>query len=153
MISFIIAFAVNVSATDDLNANEVNALKASLSETARTELNLVDRIRALRTSVEKLPDDFKASGLKSQAEGTFLTKQALLTEVENMELTAADRWSVLLSNTAYLDRTNDSRAFEARRELISIPKAQSDLERRIDEVNLKMRDGELLNLASKVMLH
>lgn len=148
MISLI--FALSLTMSSEVLANPEEAYRISLSVTAREEMNLVEKMRNLRSLVEKLPGGWKASGIKSPV---AVTKESLLTEVEQMELTAADRWTILLNNTAHLDQISDPSAFEARRALQNIPKAQAELSRQIEEVNFKIKDGVLLNLASKVMLH
>lgn len=150
MISLLLAASIQMTA--DIGDPE-NIYRANLSASARQELELVERVRSLRASVEKLPDTWKGSRLGAQPDGGVLTKQSLLHEIENMEFSAAERWSVILNNTAYLDRITDPKAFAARKELLDVPKAQFELRKRIEEVNSKLRDETLSNLASKVMLN
>jgi hypothetical protein len=146
---FSILLAISLSITQDPAPIEMEAYRANLSSATREELALVDKVRALRSSVEKLPEGWKASGLMAET----TSKEALLAEIEGLEFSAAERWSILLNNTAFLDRVSDPKAFEARRELSNVPKLQGEVVSQIERINFKLRDGVLLNLASKVMLH
>lgn len=141
--------ALSISIISDPSPAELEAFRSNLSATTREELGIVEKIKSLRTAIEKLPSDWKASGIETQA----ITKESLIAEIEDLELSAAARWSVLLTNTAYLDRVADPKAFAARRELSSMNKLQADVSKQIEQVNFKMKDGVLLNLASKVMMH
>jgi hypothetical protein len=150
MLSLIIA--LSFQATADMPDPEA-IYRANLSASAREELQLVEKVKALRATIESLPDNWKGARANAQGDGGLLTKQALLAEVESMELSAAERWNVIVSNTAFLDRISEPRAFEARKELLNLPKAQVDLRKRIEELNSKFKDEVLVNLASKVLLN
>lgn len=128
------------------DAADSAATSRSLSFAAREELRLVDKMRNLRTSIEELPEAFKAPGFKNQA---FIGKQDLLKIVENMELESADRWNIILRNTAQLDQNGDS---ADRLALTQLAKVHTELEQKIDEVNLKLRDSLVMNLASQMVL-
>ncbi len=147
-LSFVLAMAL-ASDTGDI---EMQAYQSNLSIAAREELRLVEKVRTLRSQVEKLPDNFKSSPLSFQPSGAALNKLLLLHEVESLELQAAERWSVILNNTAYLDRVSDPNAFEARKELAKLPKSQGNLDKQVEEINLKIKDAFVLNLASQAML-
>jgi len=144
MLTLLLALAIQTPS----DSNTQDSYVASLSLAARVELNLVDKLKILRGSIERLPEKWKTSS-NGQKE---ISKQDLVSELESMELSSAERWSIILSNTAYLDRVSESKAFDARKLLSEMPKLQADLEKRIDELNFKLKDGVLLNLASKVLL-
>jgi len=110
------------------------------------------------------PENWQATGVKSAHEG-ILTKPMLLTEIENMELMAAERWTIILENTARITGSKEVKrlslqgkasseemlANHFRNQLAKIPKIHSDIHQRLDEYNAKLKDGILMNLASKLI--
>jgi len=126
--------------------------QTNLAGIARAELNIVTRLKNLRAATEKLPETWKASGIRGQ-EDRMLTKPYLLTEIENMELLAAERWALIVENTATIDvphDQSDSKSHAFRKQLPDLSKAQLELNQKLDAFNTKLKDGILLNLASSL---
>lgn len=125
----------------------------NLATAAREELQLIDRLKNLRIVAEKLPDAWKAS-VKAGAEASkALTKQALLQEIHEMELSAAERWALIVENTANLDVPSaklDSHGLAMRKRLAEVSDLHLNLNQRLDAVNLSLKDGILLNMASRL---
>jgi len=124
----------------------------SLANVARSELNIVTRLKNLRAATEKLPDSWKASGIKGQ-EDRVLTKPYLLSEIENMELLAAERWALIVENTATIDvahQRSDSKTQGFRKQLSEVAKNQLELNVKLDAFNTKLKDGILINLATRL---
>lgn len=144
-----LTFAFALSLTLAAEAQEKNPV-LSASSVSRDELALVNKLKDLRGLVEKLPQGWRAASLKP---GVHLTKENLISEIEQLELEAAERWHILLQNLAYLDRPLDPEATAVRHLLAEIPPAHALAQRKMDEMSFKIKDGVLLNLASKVMLH
>ncbi len=136
----------------------------AVSDAAKNELHIVERLKSLRSATERLPENWQATGVKSAHEG-ILTKPMLLTEIENMELMAAERWTIILENTARITGSKEVKrlslqgkasseemlANHFRNQLAKIPKIHSDIHQRLDEYNAKLKDGILMNLASKLI--
>lgn len=133
---------------DDLKYQNV------LATSARGELELVDRMRSLRVATEKLPDTWKSSGFTAQnGETKVLTKQGLLDEISAMEYAAADRWAILLENAATVDtevRKIDTRSAAMRKKIEDLPALHFELNQRLDAFNKRLKDGILLNLATRL---
>jgi len=128
--------------------------QGSLATSARGELNLVERFRALRVATEKLPDTWKSSSFKASAgETKVLTKQGLLDEIQSMELTAAERWAIILENTATVDSAAaklDARSLAMRKKVENLPSLHLDINTKLDSFNMRLKDGILLNLATRL---
>lgn len=155
MLNVLIACAMGL--VNDLSVEQANQIH-SVAAASREELSLIERLRTFRIAVEKLPDSWSASGIKSLPQGAIITKQGLMREVEGMELAAAERWNVILENSALVDRANDSqnlRAAQVKRMLNDLPRIHQDLNSKLDQFNLQMKDGILnrltSNLASKIL--
>lgn len=126
--------------------------QTNLASIARSELSIVTRLKNLRTATEKLPETWKASGIKGQ-EDKVLTKSYLLSEIENMELLAAERWAVIVENTATVDVSHDrsdAKTLGFRKQLPDLAKVQLELNLKLDAFNMKLKDGILLNLATRL---
>ena len=83
----------------------------------------------------------------------MLTKSYLLNEIENMELLAAERWALIVENTATIDvphDQSDSKSQAFRKQLPDLSKSQLELNQKLDAFNTKLKDGILLNLASSL---
>lgn len=137
----------------DLYADEVK-FQTSLATSARGELNLIDRLRALRTATEKLPSTWKSSSFKTaEGENKVLTKQGLLDEIQAMEYTAAERWAIILENTATVDVNVgklETRALAMRKKIEDLPNLHLELNTKLDAFNKRLKDGILLNLATRL---
>jgi hypothetical protein len=155
MISVILAVSLGL-------VNEVSVEQAShfhaLASASREELGLIERLRTFRIAVEKLPETWSASGIKSLPQGAVITKPGLLREIEGMELSAAERWNVIIENSALLDRPLDGqnvRANQMRKLLNDLPRVHQDVNQRLDMFNTQMKDGILnkltSNLANKIL--
>lgn len=143
MLSFVmVSMSLFVS---DLGEVEAKAhFRSVVVKAARGELAIVDRLQNLRRATQKLPTTWKASGV---------TKEALLQEIETMELSAADRWALIMENTARLDLdTARMSRFDAdlKRQLESLPQQHLELNSKIDAFNARIKDGIILNMASKI---
>ncbi len=150
MIVSVLFFALQGQmAAEDLRFN------VQLATSARGELELIDRLKALRTATEKLPENWKSSVFKdSSGADKFLTKQGLIQEIENMEMLAADRWAVIVENTALIDVGDaklDSRGKEMRAKITQLPDLHLDLNQKLDAFNKRMKDGILLSLTKDLV--
>lgn len=124
-----------------------------LATISRDELMFIERLRTFRIAVEKLPESWSASGLKSLPKGAVITKAGLVREIEKMELQAAERWNILLENTALIDKNadvQDVRATQVRKLLESIPKVHEQQNDVLNQYNTQMKDGILNRLASSL---
>ncbi len=134
--------------------NEDAKFQANLAISARGELEIVERLKSLRTAAEKLPAAWKASSFKS-ADGApkVLTKQGLIDEISQMELTAAERWALIVENTATIDSPTvklDARSSEMRRQAQVLPDLHLALNQQIDNFNKSFKEGIMLNLANRL---
>lgn len=155
MISVLVACALGL--VNDFSVEQSNHIH-SLAVASREELTLIERLRTFRIAVERLPDSWSASGIKSLPQGAVITKSGLLREIEGMELVAAERWNVILENSALVDKPLDSqniRANQMRKLLNDLPRVHAELNQKLDMFNVQMKDGILnkltSNLANKIL--
>lgn len=134
--------------------NEDARFQAALAVSARGELEIVERLKSLRTAAEKLPANWKASSFKSgNGEMRSLTKQSLLDEISQMELTAAERWALIVENTATIDSPTsnlNARSAEMRRQAQALPQMHLAINQDIDAFNRSFKDGIMMNLATRL---
>jgi hypothetical protein len=150
MISVLIACCFGIVS----QSHDQISLTTTVASVSREELRLIGRMQSLRIITEKLPENWKAAGIKSMPQGSVLTKQVLLREMEDEELKAAERWNIILENTALLDKATDAsdlRAAKFRKSLEDLPRIHQELNQKLDQFNLKLKDGILQNLASKFL--
>lgn len=129
---------------------EIGGFEAQLSQLARDELAIVNRLQKLRDATEKLPEDWKSS---EKVDGEILHKQALLFQIQEMELSAASRWNLLLQNLASLSRPEaDLSATEKawRVQLRQLPGLHRAINKKLDRFNAQLKEGILLNLARQI---
>ena len=128
--------------------------QTALATSARGELDLIERLKALRVATEKLPETWKSSSFKaSNGENKVHTKQGLLDEIATMELSAAERWAIIVENTATVDTPItkvDARASLMRKKIQDLPALHLELNQRLDAFNKRLKDGILLNLATRL---
>lgn len=155
MLSVLVACALGL--VNDISVEQSTHLH-SLASASREELSLIERLRTFRIAVERLPEAWAASGIKSLPQGAVITKQGLLREIEGMELAAAERWNVILENSALVDRAIDPqnvRGGQMQKMLTELPKVHQDMNQRLDMFNMQMKDGILnrltSNLANKIL--
>lgn len=123
-----------------------------VSQASRTELSLVDRLKSLRKAVEKFPENWQVSGLKSLGNGGTVTRAMLLADIESMELAAADRWSILIENTATLDlkpEATTTRVKGLRSDLDQVRVAHLQIHQKLDELSKRISDATLLMMANQ----
>lgn len=140
--------------TTQLEADDLK-FHVQLATSARGELALVERLKNLRNVTEKLPENWRS---EAKRDGSIdgdkvLTKTALLKEIEGMELTAAERWALIVENTALIDISKsklDTRATAMRKQIEELPRLHLDLNSKLDAFNKRMKDGILFNLANRL---
>lgn len=155
MLSIVMAYTLGL--VTDFSVEQVSYLH-SVASASRDELTLIERLRTFRIAVEKLPEAWTASGIKSLPQGVTISKPSLLREIESMELQAAERWNVILENSALIDGPLDSqnpRASQVRKLLTDLPRIHQEMNTRLDRFNMQMKDGILnrltSNLANKIL--
>jgi hypothetical protein len=125
-------------------------LESQLISMARDEMAIVERLSFLRQATEKLPVTWK-SEVSAQYKET-LTKDQLLSQISDMELSAADRWSLLLNNLAQV-RTPEAKLSASAREwrlsLQQLPSLHAQINDKLNEFNERLKAGILMNLARK----
>ena len=128
--------------------------QVQLASAARSEIQIIERLRSLRKATEKLPENWKATGVKGMPQGSSITKADLLKEVEQMEFTAAERWSVIVENAARADVSKEKLSksdIKARRDLEALTKSHFEINQKLDQFNSNLKNGIIMNLASKFL--
>lgn len=123
-----------------------------LAVSSRGELSIIERLKNLREATNKLPDNWRS--VMKWSGGNVMTKDYLLREIESMELSAAERWSILVENSARLDvdQTKLTKAdLYARRRLDQLPVLHLKINQKLDEFNSRLKDGILNNMAAKLL--
>jgi|GEM_PF-4706845 len=124
------------------------SLSLHLSHLAKDEMAIVARMESLRTATLHLSDDWK-----SNQTGSIMTKPQLLKELTKMEMTAAERWTILLQNLANINAQDikpHSEMSTWREELKKLPELQQAVNKKLDQFNSSLKDGILLNLARQI---
>ena len=118
-----------------------------VASASREELHLIGRIKALRLATEKLPQNWKSSNLKDA-----LTKDILLHEIEAEESRSAERWNILTGHVALIYKKNESNArlMKVKKSLDEWPQLYSEINRRLDDYNIKVKSGILENLTTRL---
>lgn len=126
-----------------------------LSRLAKDEMSIVDRLRSLREATEKLPKDWTYTQTTKNGGDKLYTRDQLIAQLEKMELTAAERWSLLLYNLANQHKEPSELSDEQRswREALrKLDKLHFKINQQLDQYNAKLKDGILLNLARQVQV-
>lgn len=118
-----------------------------VASASREEIHLIGRIKALRLATEKLPTNWKSSNLKDA-----LTKDILLNEIAAEEARSVERWNILSSHTSLIfkKQESDPSILKIKKSLDAWPKLHSEINNRLDIYNLKLKDGILQNLATRL---
>lgn len=125
--------------------------EVQLSMMARDEMRIVSRLRSLREATERLSETWVAKATTRYPEE--LSRSDLLKILDQMELSAAERWTLLLNNLAYLKTPSSelnptARAW--RKALDNLPGLQRQINIKLDEFNSRLKGGILMNLAKKI---
>lgn len=155
MITQLVAIALllvqNPGSTGGQTFESMAAFEVGLSAMARDEMQIVSRLRSLREATEKLPETWVAQPTSRYPQE--LSKQDLLEQLGQMELSAAERWTLLLNNLAFLKtRTQElpPRARAWREALANLPGLQRQINFKLDEYNSRLKGGILMNLARRI---
>jgi len=120
---------------------------------SRDEMAIVERIAFLRQATERLPDSWQSETTANYKQ--TLTKAQLLAQITEMELSAADRWSLLLNNLAEMKTPEDQLSVSAkewRASLQQLPALHRQINEKLNEFNERLKAGILLNLARKIQV-
>ncbi len=146
MLSLVLGLALTAMPQKEMTMD----IESQLIAMAKDEMAIVERLAFLRQATEKLPETWKSevSALYQQT----LTKQQLLSQISEMELSAADRWSLLLNNLAQA-RTAETKltasAREWRASLQQLPALHRQINDKLNEFNERLKAGILMNIARK----
>jgi len=128
----------------------IDGMLVSLS---RDEMAIVERIAFLRQATEKLPESWQSETATNFKQS--MTKAQLLSQINDMELSAADRWSLLLNNMADMKTPEDqlsASAKEWRASLQQLPALHRQINDKLNEFNEGLKAGILLKLARKIQV-
>jgi len=128
----------------------IDGMLVSLS---RDEMAIVERIAFLRQATEKLPESWQSETATNFKQS--MTKAQLLSQINDMELSAADRWSLLLNNMADMKTPEDqlsASAKEWRASLQQLPALHRQINDKLNEFNERLKAGILLKLARKIQV-
>jgi len=120
---------------------------------SRDEMAIVERIAFLRQATEKLPESWQSETATNFKQS--MTKAQLLSQINDMELSAADRWSLLLNNMADMKTPEDqlsASAKEWRASLQQLPALHRQINDKLNEFNEGLKAGILLKLARKIQV-
>ncbi len=149
MTVFALVMSLGIAASPEPSSS----FETQLVNLARDEMAIVERLAFLRQATEKLSDSWQAEITENYKE--TLTKQQLLNQITEMELSAADRWSLLLNNLAQLHTPEASltaSAKEWRLSLAQLPGLHRQINDKLNEFNERLKAGILLNLAKKIQV-
>jgi hypothetical protein len=133
-----------------ISSAEVKEFSSVLALSARGELHLVERMGHLRKAAEKLPANWKATSIDKQR---TMTKQDFLNEIAALETLAAERWAIIVENTALIDfkaERLDARQAAMRQELQRLPNLHLELNQNLDQLNQRLKEGIMVNLTSRL---
>lgn len=137
-----------------MGSSQSDSYDILLSRVANDELSLVNRIGMIRKATEKLPQDWKTESAVEEGQKKTFTRADILNYLDQLELTAAKRWEVLLKNTATLNTAQESRLPDTyllvRQDLKKIPQIHSRINKTLDQINELLKEGILFNLANQV---
>ncbi|TVQ81075.1 MAG: hypothetical protein EA369_00785 [Bradymonadales bacterium] len=146
-----LALALGMPLFVEASEKEVSDRAIRLSHLAKDEIAIVARLQSMRRATEELPASWRAPAFDGS--GEEIDREALIAEITELEISAAERWNIILNNLARLEekRAKPTAATKHWREgLESLALRHKAMNKKLDHYHSRLQEGILMNLAKQI---